>query len=120
MKHRSGVRAGLRVRYLGERPAFDETSPEYLYFTSKTRSGKPNPDYDPSRVTAQGYTILDAYVSYRWRFLEASLAVQNLLDAGWREAQFGNRSCTETGKSREDARARCQSRNAFCWVADAR
>ena len=29
-------------------------------------------------------------------------------------------TCTETGKSREDARARCQSRNAFCWVADAR
>ena len=28
-------------------------------------------------------------------------------------------TCTETGKSREDARARCQSRNAFCWVADA-
>jgi hypothetical protein len=27
--------------------------------------------------------------------------------------------CSETGKSREDARARCQSRNAFCRVADA-
>ena len=31
-----------------------------------------------------------------------------------------NRStCTETGKSRDDARSKCQSRNAFCWVADA-
>ncbi len=28
-------------------------------------------------------------------------------------------TCTETGKSREDARAKCESRNAFCWVADA-
>jgi hypothetical protein len=32
---------------------------------------------------------------------------------------FASRStCTETGKSRADARAKCQSRNAFCWVAD--
>jgi hypothetical protein len=26
--------------------------------------------------------------------LEASAAVQNLLNSSWREAQFGNRSCT--------------------------
>ncbi len=96
VKHPVGVRAGLRFRYLGDRPAFDETSPEYHYFTSKTLSnGQPNPDYDPSRVTAQGYFILDAYVSYRWRFLEASLSVQNLLNSTWREAQFGNHSCTK-------------------------
>jgi len=95
VKHPVGVRAGLRFRYLGERPAFDETSPEYQYFTSKTLpNGQPNPDYDPSRVIAQGYFILDAYISYRWRFLEFSAAVQNLLNSTWREAQFGNRSCT--------------------------
>jgi len=42
-KHKSGVRAGLRFRYLGERPAFDETSPEYQYFTSRTLpNGAPN------------------------------------------------------------------------------
>jgi hypothetical protein len=29
-------------------------------------------------------------------------------------------TCTETGKSREDARAKCQARNPFCSVADAR
>ena len=32
---------------------------------------------------------------------------------------FGNRSCTETGKSRDDARGKCISRNPLCWVSDA-
>jgi outer membrane receptor protein involved in Fe transport len=95
VKHRVGVRAGLRVRYLGDRPAFDESSPEYQYFTAKTLpGGQPNPDYNPARVTAEGYFIVDAYVAYRWRFLEASASIQNLFDSTWREAQVGNRSCT--------------------------
>ena len=28
-------------------------------------------------------------------------------------------TCTETGKDRGDARAKCMSRNPFCYVADA-
>lgn len=95
VKHPVGVRAGLRFRYLGERPAFDETSPEYQYFTAQTLpNGQPNPDYDPSRVTAQGFFIVDLYGAYRWRFLEVSASIQNLFNSQWREAQFGNRSCT--------------------------
>jgi TonB family protein len=95
VKHPVGVRAGLRFRYLGERPAFNESSPEYQYFTAQTLpSGQPNPDYDPSRVTAQGFFILDAYLAYRYRFFEVQAAAQNLLNSDWREAQFGNRSCT--------------------------
>jgi hypothetical protein len=38
--------------------------------------------------------VVDAYLAYRWRFVEASLAIQNLLNTDWREAQFGNHSCT--------------------------
>lgn len=95
VKHPVGVRAGLRFRFLGQRPAYDETSPEYQYFTAPTLpDGRPNPDYDPSRVQAPGYFILDAYVAYRWRFLEVAATAQNLLNSEWREAQFGNRSCT--------------------------
>lgn len=95
VRHPVGVRAGLRFRFLGARPAFDEASPEYQYFTAHTLpDGRPNPDYDPARVTAEGYFILDAYAAYRWRFLELSVSVQNLLNSTWREAQFGNRSCT--------------------------
>jgi hypothetical protein len=29
-------------------------------------------------------------------------------------------TCTATGKNREDARAKCQSKNPFCLVGDAR
>lgn len=94
-KHRSGLRGGLRFRYLGPRPAFDESSAEYKEFASKTLpNGAPNPEYDPARVTAQGYFVVDAYAAYRWRFLEASLSVENLFNTQWREAQFGNRSCS--------------------------
>jgi TonB family protein len=93
-RHRLGLRGGLRFRYLGARPAFDESSPEYQYFTSRTWNGKDNPDYDPARVTAQGYFIVDAYGAYRWRHLEVGFSIQNLFNSLWREAQFGNRSCT--------------------------
>ena len=31
-----------------------------------------------------------------------------------------HRTCSETGKDRADARNKCISRNAFCWVADAK
>jgi hypothetical protein len=39
-------------------------------------------------LTAQGFFIVDVYGAYRWRFLEFGLAVNNLFNATWREAQF--------------------------------
>jgi hypothetical protein len=33
---------------------------------------------------------------------------------------FARRTCTETGKDRDDARGKCIARNPFCWVADAK
>ncbi|MGZ3440809.1 MAG: TonB-dependent receptor, partial [Polyangia bacterium] len=94
-KHRSGVRGGLRFRYLAERPAFDEASPEFRQYGTRTLAdGSPNPDYAPQRVNAPGYFVVDAYGAYRWRFLEAQVAIQNLFNSDWREAQFGNASCT--------------------------
>ncbi|MSP61252.1 MAG: TonB-dependent receptor [Myxococcales bacterium] len=84
VKHPVGVRAGLRFRYLGPRPAFDETSEEY-------RTLHPT---EPKRVNTEGFFVVDLYGAWRWRFLEASLSVQNLFNSTWREAQFGNHSCT--------------------------
>jgi hypothetical protein len=81
---RRGLRGALRFRYLGERPAFDESSAQYQTYHASA----------PARVVAQPWFVLDAYVAYRWRFLEAQLMVQNLLNSTWREAQFGNQSCT--------------------------
>jgi hypothetical protein len=33
---------------------------------------------------------------------------------------FSHGTCSETGKNREDARAKCTSKNPFCYVTDAR
>jgi outer membrane receptor protein involved in Fe transport len=79
-----GLRVGLRERYLGERPAFNENSPEYQLLNRT----------DPARVNTQPWVVVDLYGAYRWRWLEVGLAIQNLFDSDWREAQVGNHSCT--------------------------
>lgn len=48
-EHR-GLRGGVRFRYLGDRPAFDEASPEYQLYAKS----------DPARVIAPGYFVMDA------------------------------------------------------------
>ena len=37
--------------------------------------------------------MLDLIARYRWRNIEASLALLNLTDTDWREAQFADSSC---------------------------
>jgi outer membrane receptor protein involved in Fe transport len=76
------LRAGLRFRYLGERPLFDTDSPEYRETSDRTR------------IVAQPWFVVDLYAAYRWRMLEVALGIQNLFNTTWREAQLGNRSCT--------------------------
>lgn len=95
---RTGVRGGLRFRYLADRPAFDEASAEYQQLIATA----------PDRVVARGWFIVDAYVAWRWRFFEAQAAVQNLLNATWREAQFGNSSCTRA-ESADPTNAACSA-----------
>ncbi|HEX2573916.1 MAG TPA: TonB family protein [Polyangia bacterium] len=83
-QHPVGVRAGLRFRYLGARPAFSTSDPIYIDLNAR----------DPQRVNTAPFFVVDLYAAYRWRFLEASLGIQNLLNSDFREAQFGNTSCT--------------------------
>jgi TonB family protein len=83
-KDRGGLRGGLRFRYLGARPAFDTTSVEYQTLNAT----------DPRRVNADGYFVVDLYGAYRYRWFEVGVSIQNLFDTVWREAQFGNHSCT--------------------------
>src|SRR5262249_21812447 len=73
----NGFSAGLRGRYLGDRPAIENRS-----------------------LTARGYFLMDLLAKYRWRNVEASLAFLNLTDTDWREAQFSDTSCVlgELGK----------------------
>jgi len=64
-----GFRSSVRAQHLADRAATEDES-----------------------MTAEGYTVVDASVAYRWRNLEARLDVANLLNTEWREAQFANES----------------------------
>ena len=66
----NGFAAALRFRHLGARPANEDRT-----------------------LTAQGWTLLDLLLRYRWRFLEASLAFTNITNTNWREAQFAENTC---------------------------
>jgi outer membrane receptor protein involved in Fe transport len=66
----NGFSGGLRARYLGDRPAIEDRS-----------------------KTARGYFLMDWLGKYRWRNVEMSLAMLNLTDTDWREAQFNDTSC---------------------------
>jgi outer membrane receptor protein involved in Fe transport len=68
--HPLGLRGRIGARWVGDRPATE----------------------DPNGLQAQGYFIVDLSLTYRWRFLEFGLVIENLLNTTWREAQFANRS----------------------------
>jgi len=68
-QHPAGVRASLRYRHIGDRPANEDGS-----------------------VTAEGYTVLDAFAAYRIGRAEVSLTAENLFDVAWNEAQFDTES----------------------------
>lgn len=74
----NGFSVALRSRFLDDRPASEDRT-----------------------LTARGYFLLDLIAKYRWRNVEASVALLNLTDTDWREAQFSDNSCTrrEVGRS---------------------
>ncbi|UZR98539.1 TonB-dependent receptor [Chondrinema litorale] len=65
LQHPSGLSAGLRYRYLHDRPANEDNS-----------------------VTAEGYFITDANVGYKWKNLSLNMVVENIFDTDWYETQF--------------------------------
>ena len=68
-KHPSGFSAGLRYRYIKDRPANEDNS-----------------------IVAPGYFIADANISYRIKNITLGLAIENLFDEDWNEAQFATES----------------------------
>jgi outer membrane receptor protein involved in Fe transport len=66
----NGFSAGLRGRFLADRPA-DETG----------------------SLTATGWFLMDLLAAYRWQNVQVSLALQNLTNTQWREAQFADDTC---------------------------
>ncbi len=66
-RHPSGFYGRLGALHLGDRPATEDRF-----------------------IRAQGFTRLDATLGYRHRRFEVSVALQNLTNTDWREAQFAN------------------------------
>lgn len=67
--HASGFGASLRYRHIGDRPANEDNS-----------------------VTAEGHTLLNIGLSYTVGSFKYFIAVENLFDVDWNEAQFDTES----------------------------
>lgn len=67
--HPSGIGASLRYRHIGDRPANEDNS-----------------------VIAEGYTVVNLGLSYAYGPFKYFVAVENLFDVDWNEAQFDTES----------------------------
>ena len=67
--HPSGFGASLRYRHIGDRPANEDNS-----------------------VVAEGYTVTNLGLSYAYGPFKYFVAVENLFDVDWNEAQFDTES----------------------------
>lgn len=67
--HKSGLFGSINVRHLKDRPANEDNS-----------------------IIAEGYTITDLNVGYKWKKISFGVQIQNLLDQDWNETQFATES----------------------------
>ncbi|WP_075341409.1 TonB-dependent receptor [Tenacibaculum agarivorans] len=65
----SGFYGGINVRYLDDRPANEDNS-----------------------IVAEGYTVADLNMGYRWKDVSLGVQIQNLFDTDWNETQFATES----------------------------
>ncbi|HEX5155381.1 MAG TPA: TonB-dependent receptor [Parafilimonas sp.] len=68
-KKRTGFNGGISYRYIKDRPANEDNS-----------------------IIAKGYFVADASVNYSTRRYEIGIAIDNLFNAKWNEAQFATES----------------------------
>jgi len=97
-RHPGGFKAALRLRGVGDRPILDPGD-EALF----RAAGQPVP-------VAQGYTLVDAFAGYEAGRWEIVAALENVLNASWREAQFANQSCSRAQNT--DVASACGQRDA--------
>ncbi len=84
-QHPSGLRASLRARHIGTRPATQLTSADGVPPCTPSLG----PD-DRCYLVAESYTVFDAALAWSMRHWTTTLIAQNLSNAHYREAQFGN------------------------------
>lgn len=68
-RHPSGLNAGLRYRYIRDRPANEDNS-----------------------IIAEGYFITDFNINYTFSNVTVGINIENLFDQDWNEAQFATES----------------------------
>jgi TonB family protein len=99
VQHPSGIRASLRVRHIGERPASQLTADDPMDPANPAGARVPpcSPALDASTaqgqrcyLVAEGYTVFDAAIGYVTRHWGVTLVAENLTNAAYREAQFGD------------------------------
>lgn len=69
IQHPIGINAGLRYRYIHDRPANEDNS-----------------------IVATGYGVFDLNASYQWRAFKFGVVIQNLFNTEWNETQFATES----------------------------
>ncbi|WP_074407308.1 MULTISPECIES: TonB-dependent receptor [Aquimarina] len=67
--HKSGFFGSVNIRHLNDRPANEDNS-----------------------IVAEGYTITDLNVGYKWKKMSLGIQIQNLFDQDWNETQFATES----------------------------
>jgi len=67
--HKSGFFGSINVRHLNDRPANEDNS-----------------------IVAEGYTITDMNIGYKWKKISLGIQAQNLFDKNWNETQFATES----------------------------
>ncbi|WP_339902968.1 TonB-dependent receptor [uncultured Cyclobacterium sp.] len=67
--HKSGIYGGANLRHIKDRPANEDNS-----------------------IVAEGYTVVDLNLGYKWKRLDFGFQVQNLFDTAWNETQFATES----------------------------
>ena len=65
----NGFYAGLRLRYLNDRPANEDNS-----------------------IIASGYAIADFNSGYQWKNFNVEISIQNIFNSDWNETQFATES----------------------------
>lgn len=66
---KDGFYGGINVRHIDDRPANEDNS-----------------------IVAEGYTVADLNMGYRWKDVSFGVQVQNLFDVDWNETQFATES----------------------------
>ncbi|RME93526.1 MAG: TonB-dependent receptor [Candidatus Hydrogenedentota bacterium] len=69
IKNLNGFDASIRLRHIGDRPANETGS-----------------------LVAEGYTVIDAYLAYRYRQFEWFAIAKNITNTPWKEVQFATQS----------------------------